>query len=199
MVLGGKSCTTNRVRVNFYNNGAVEVFGLKLFGTYHDVLHTNDGFLPLGVHKDNAGAVEDTMLNIAVGAPYSEALNDHHDPLDNWIYDHARPSDWYGSYTRSSLDLTGMYVRNCQTGVWTDIWATSYAPREWPLTVDTTAKTFRFYLGDWPDTQRGFSDPTFDCWNDPNDFLMVDPNNDDVGVKVMHNGTSWFAYVATQK
>jgi hypothetical protein len=41
--VAGASCATNRVRINFYNHGAVEVFGLELFGACLNALHTSNG------------------------------------------------------------------------------------------------------------------------------------------------------------
>jgi hypothetical protein len=195
-VTGGASCTTNRMRVNFYNNGIVEVFGVKLFGTYHNTLHTDAGTVPLGVHRDASGLSVDTQEQLHYGAPYCEKLNATN-PATEWIYDEAAPSDWFGTVARNTVDFTGMYIRNCQTGVWTNVYATSYTPPEFPLEIDTASRTFRFFLSDRPDVRNGFPDPSFDCWDDPSDFLTVLYNN--VPTKIMHNGTSRFMYVLTQR
>lgn len=194
--IAGNSCMTDRVRVNFYNNGVVEVFGLKLFGSYRNVLHTNQGAVALGVHNDSSGAEVDTQIRYEDGVPYMSMLSGQSSLWTTWIYDEARPGDWYGTLTRSTAAFTSAYVRNCQTGVWTDIYATSYAPTDFPFQV-TGPSAFRVSLPDKQDVVNGFMDLSYDCPDETPVYANVLYNG--TSTKVLADGFSHFAYVVTQK
>lgn len=47
-----------------------QVFGLELFGTYLNVLHTSNGIVPLGVHRGSGGATVETQVKFDAGLPY---------------------------------------------------------------------------------------------------------------------------------
>lgn len=193
--IAGTSCLTDRVRVNFYNNGVVEVFGLKLFGSYASVLHTATGIIELGVHPDSSGLEVDTQVHFEAGVPYISALSSQTNPMTNWIYDEARPGDWYGKLTRSTATFGGAYVRNCQTGLWTNVDNTSYKPVSTPFQL--VGNDFSVTLPDKEDIVKGFMDLSYDCPDYPPVYINVVDGG--VTKTVLGDGTSEFAYLVTQK
>lgn len=194
----GASCTTNRVRVNFYNNGAVEVFGLKLFGTYLNVLHTNAGIVPLGAHRGSGGAAVETQVNFDAGLPYLGMLAKQADGVwTSWLYDEASLHGWSGTTTKSSVSFVGAYARNCQTGVWTDLWATSYYPTSFPFTVSPNGRDFTFYFNDRPDVEGALMDPAYDCIDHTTRYVTV--KHQGVNKVVPEAGFTRFAYVVENR
>jgi hypothetical protein len=196
-VIPEASCVSNRVRVNAYNNGPVEVFGVRLFGLYRNVFHSDAGPISLGIHKDKTGAVVETVYRIMTASQYVESLGSTTQPWTHWIYDEARPEDWRGTFLRNTVAMEGIYVRHCQTGAWTNIYETSYAPSSFPLEIDAAARSFNLYVSDHPDVENGFPDTAYDCDLTPPTNVNVLVNN--VSTTIQHEGSTSFAYVLTHK
>jgi hypothetical protein len=192
------SCRTNRVRVSFYNNGTVEVFGVKVFGIHRNMFHGSDKSIPLGSYRsaiDGSWVYSEAFLNHQ--DPYVEQLHDSNGtatpPWESWIYVEGAAFNAYGDLRSGSVTLEGVYVRHCRTGEWTAISETSYAPAGPQFSV--SGEGYTLYFQDIPDVEDGFPDPDYDCPLSPRDDSSVLYNG--VETPIIHNGEVTFAYVVT--
>lgn len=194
------SCRTNRARVNFYNNGTVEVFGVKLFGIHRNMFHGSDKSIPLGSYRsavDGAWVFSEAFLNHQ--DPYVERLTVPNEPTNppwhSWIYVEGSAFNAYGDLRSGSVTLEGVYVRHCQTGEWTAISETSYAAAGPQFSV--SGDEYTLYFQDISDVEDGFPDPDYDCPLSPRDNTSVLYNG--VETPILNDGEVTFAYVVTHR
>jgi hypothetical protein len=190
------TCLANRVRVNLYNNGTVEAFEVKVFGIARNAFATPEqGPLALGSHRsDNGhGPWVFTEAFLVHQDPYVESLSNSTPPWQDWVYVEGASFNAFGELRGSGVSLDGVYVRHCQTGEWTPVGDTSYAPVGPSFNV--TDDEYTLFFHDIPDVEDGFPDPEYDCPVSPRNNSSVWYNGQ--VTPIMREGEVTFAYVVT--